>query len=161
MSVTMQEMHTDIGLVNTIVARSSLSFIDGEKGVLEYVGYDIDDLARQSTFEETAFLLWNRRLPSNAELADFFRGITDPMLFIIYIYENIKLLLRPLVFVPMAIDLLHHGHIKILKKSSELGTVIVGLMTDKGLINYKGPPLIKYKYRKDYILKIQFLYMDL
>lgn len=67
----MQEMHTDIGLVNTIVARSSLSFIDGEKGVLEYVGYDIDDLARQSTFEETAFLLWYKRLPSRSELADF------------------------------------------------------------------------------------------
>lgn len=71
MSATMQEMHTDIGLVNTIVARSSLSFIDGEKGVLEYVGYDIDDLARQSTFEETAFLLWYKRLPSRSELADF------------------------------------------------------------------------------------------
>jgi citrate synthase len=67
----MQEMHTDIGLVNTIVARSSLSFIDGEKGILEYVGYDIDDLARQSTFEETTFLLWYKRLPSRSELSDF------------------------------------------------------------------------------------------
>ncbi len=71
MSTTMQEMHTDIGLVNTIVARSSLSFIDGEKGILEYVGYDIDDLARQSTFEETTFLLWYKRLPSRSELSDF------------------------------------------------------------------------------------------
>lgn len=71
MSNAMQEMHTDIGLVNTIVARSSLSFIDGEKGVLEYVGFGIDDLARQSTFEETTYLLWNRRLPSRSELADF------------------------------------------------------------------------------------------
>ena len=70
-------------------------------------------------------------------------------------YENIKLLLRPLVFVPMAIDLLHHGHIKILNKSSELGTVIVGLMTDKGLISYKGPPLIKYKHRKEIINEIK------
>ena len=67
----MQEMHTDIGLVNTIVARSSLSFINGEKGILEYVGYGIDDLARQSTFEETTYLLWNRRLPSRVELAAF------------------------------------------------------------------------------------------
>ncbi len=67
----MQEMQTDIGLVNTIVARSSLSFIDGEKGVLEYVGYDIDSLARMSTFEETAYLLWNRRLPTSSELVEF------------------------------------------------------------------------------------------
>jgi citrate synthase len=67
----MQEMHIDIGLVNTIVARSSLSFIDGEKGILEYVGYDIDALARQSTFEETTYLLWYCRLPSRTELAEF------------------------------------------------------------------------------------------
>ena len=71
MSTAMQEMHTDIGLVNTIVARSSLSFINGEEGILEYVGYDIDDLARQSTFEETTYLLWNCRLPSRSELTDF------------------------------------------------------------------------------------------
>ena len=71
MSAVMQEMQTDIGLVSTVVARSSLSFIDGEKGVLEYVGFDIDDLARNSTFEETTFLLWQQRLPSHSELADF------------------------------------------------------------------------------------------
>ncbi len=64
-------MQTDIGLVSTVVARSSLSFIDGEKGILEYVGYDIDDLARNSTFEETTFLLWHQRLPSHSKLADF------------------------------------------------------------------------------------------
>ena len=37
-----------------------MSFIDGEKGILEYVGIPIDDLASNSTFEETVFLLWNR-----------------------------------------------------------------------------------------------------
>ena len=70
---------------------------------------------------------------------------------------NIKLLLRPLVFVPMAIDLLHHGHIRILKKSSKLGTLVVGLMTDKGLKNYKGNPLIKYSYRKEIINEIKLV----
>ena len=68
---------------------------------------------------------------------------------------NIKLLLRPLVVVPMAIDLLHHGHIRILNKSSALGTVIVALMTDKGLRSYKRLPLIKYKYRKIIINEIK------
>ncbi len=71
MSNVMQEMHVDIGLVNTIVAHSSLSFIDGEQGILEYVGYDIDQLARSSTFEEVTYLLWNRRLPSSSELDEF------------------------------------------------------------------------------------------
>lgn len=69
--------------------------------------------------------------------------------------ENIKLLLRPLVFVPMSIDLLHHGHIRILNKSGKLGTVIVGLMTDKGLKSYKGTPLIKYKHRREIVSEIK------
>jgi len=59
----------DKGLANTIAAETQLSFIDGTAGVLEYVGIDIDALARSSTFEETIFLLWNRRLPSKAELS--------------------------------------------------------------------------------------------
>ena len=59
----------DKGLANTIAAETQASCIDGAKGVLEYVGYDIDSLARNSTFEETVFLLWNRRLPNAAELA--------------------------------------------------------------------------------------------
>ena len=67
----------------------------------------------------------------------------------------IKLLLRPLVFVPMAADLLHHGHIRILNKASKYGTVVVGLMTDKGLITYKGKPLLNYKQRKEIISQIK------
>ena len=58
----------DKGLANTVAAETQCSFIDGAKGVLEYVGYDIDSLARNSTFEESVFLLWNRRLPTKAEL---------------------------------------------------------------------------------------------
>ena len=59
------------GLEGVIAAETRMSFIDGEKGVLEYVGIPIDDLARNSTFEETVFLLWNTRLPQKSELADF------------------------------------------------------------------------------------------
>lgn len=56
------------GLEGVVAAETELSFIDGEKGVLEYVGIDIDSLARHSTFEETVFLLWNKRLPRKNEL---------------------------------------------------------------------------------------------
>src|SRR5262249_15186968 len=59
------------GLEGVVAAETRMSFIDGEKGVLEYVGIPIDDLARNSTFEETVFLLWNTRLPKKPELADF------------------------------------------------------------------------------------------
>ena len=68
---TATDKQFDQGLVNTIAAETQMSFIDGEKGVLEYVGIDIDSLARHSTFEESTFLLWNGRLPNAAELAGF------------------------------------------------------------------------------------------
>ncbi|MCA9292141.1 MAG: citrate synthase [Phycisphaerales bacterium] len=58
----------DKGLANTIASDSRMSFIDGQQGILEYVGVDIDSLARHSTFEETVFLLWNCRLPKKSEL---------------------------------------------------------------------------------------------
>lgn len=56
------------GLEGVVAAETRMSFIDGEKGILEYVGIPIDALARNSTFEETVFLLWNTRLPNKAEL---------------------------------------------------------------------------------------------
>jgi len=59
------------GLEGVVAAESTISFIDGARGVLEYVGIAIDDLARHSNFEETVFLLWNQRLPKRAELDAF------------------------------------------------------------------------------------------
>ena len=64
-------MTMDKGLDHTIIGESTKSFIDGQKGVLEYVGIDIDSLARNSTFEETCYLLLNDRLPTPAELEGF------------------------------------------------------------------------------------------
>ena len=69
MSVNLDEKIFDKGLANTIAAESKMSYIDGVNGILEYVGIDIDSLARNSTFEETTFLLWNGRLPNEQELA--------------------------------------------------------------------------------------------
>jgi len=55
---------------------------------------------------------------------------------------------RPYVFVPMALDFLHHGHINILIKAKKYGNVIVGLMTDAGIKSYKGKkPIISFKNR--------------
>jgi citrate synthase len=59
------------GLEGVVAAETRMSYIDGEKGILEYVGIAIDDLARNSTFEETVFLLWNGRLPRAPELDKF------------------------------------------------------------------------------------------
>ena len=68
MSTTVAEKIFDKGLANTIAAESRMSYIDGVNGVLEYVGIDIDALARNSSFEETAALLWNGELPNAIQL---------------------------------------------------------------------------------------------
>src|SRR5215813_9107869 len=57
------------GLRGVVAAQSAIGDVDGEKGILIYQGYDIHDLAENSTFEETVFLLWNERLPNREELA--------------------------------------------------------------------------------------------
>jgi citrate synthase len=59
---------TGAGLRDVVAAPSRICFIDGEKGILVYDGYNIHDLARYSTFEEVVFLLWNGRLPKRDEL---------------------------------------------------------------------------------------------
>src|SRR5688572_29611217 len=59
------------GLEGIIAAQSSICYIDGEKGILSYRGYDINELAPNSTFEETTFLLWDGRLPTASELKAF------------------------------------------------------------------------------------------
>src|ERR1041384_1623950 len=59
------------GLEGIVAAQSSICFIDGDKGILSYRGYDINELAPNSTFEETTFLLWEGRLPTREELKAF------------------------------------------------------------------------------------------
>lgn len=58
------------GLENVIAAESAICFIDGLEGKLLYRGYNIHDLARYSTFEETAYLLWNGELPNRQQLEE-------------------------------------------------------------------------------------------
>ncbi len=58
------------GLEDVVATSSAICYLDGDKGVLAYCGYDIHDLAQSATFEEVCYLLWHRRLPSRAELGD-------------------------------------------------------------------------------------------
>jgi citrate synthase len=59
------------GLEGIVATTSSICFIDGDAGVLSYRGIDIHKLASESTFEETTYLLWNGKLPTNSELKKF------------------------------------------------------------------------------------------
>ena len=58
------------GMEGAVVADSTVCFIDGQKGVLAYRGYNINDLAAGASFEETAWLLWNDDLPNTAQLEE-------------------------------------------------------------------------------------------
>ena len=59
------------GLEGVLVAESSLSDIDGDAGQLIYRGYDIEDLAREASYEEVLHLLWYGELPTEQQLAEF------------------------------------------------------------------------------------------
>src|SRR5579859_5116207 len=59
---------TQAGLEGIIAAESNICFIDGDRGILSYQGYNIHTLAEHATFEEVIFLLWHGRLPKQAEL---------------------------------------------------------------------------------------------
>jgi citrate synthase len=58
------------GLEDVVSTTSAICYLDGDKGVLAYCGYDIHDLAPNVSFEEVCYLLWHRRLPTRAELGD-------------------------------------------------------------------------------------------
>jgi citrate synthase len=58
------------GLEDVVAAPSGICYIDGDAGILSYRGYDIHQLAENSTFEEVVYLLWYGRLPKNDELAE-------------------------------------------------------------------------------------------
>ena len=58
------------GLEDVVATSSSICFIDGDRGILAYRGYDIHDLASSATFEEVCYLLWQGRLPNRAQLGE-------------------------------------------------------------------------------------------
>ena len=61
----------DYGYGNTASTRSSITFLDGDRGILRYRGYPIEQLAERSTFLETAYLLIYGELPTPEQLADW------------------------------------------------------------------------------------------
>jgi len=60
-----------VGLEDVVIATSTICFIDGEKGILRYRGYDVAELAEKSNYEEVAYLLLYGQLPTPAQHRDF------------------------------------------------------------------------------------------
>ena len=61
----------DYGYTNTGSTKSQITFVDGEKGILRYRGYNIEDLAAYTTFPDTAWLLIYGNLPTREELGTY------------------------------------------------------------------------------------------
>lgn len=79
----------DPGYTNTASCQSSVTFLDGEKGILRYRGYPIEQLAENSTYLETAYLILNGELPNQTQLDEWQYEITEHT----FVHENIKKLI--------------------------------------------------------------------
>lgn len=79
-------MTYDPAFTNTASCKSSITYIDGDKGILEYRGIPIQDLAEHSTYLEVAYLLVNGKLPTLPELKEWVKNIT----YHTFVHENVK-----------------------------------------------------------------------
>jgi citrate synthase len=79
-------MTYDPAFMATASCRSSVTYIDGDKGILEYRGYPIEQLAEKSSYLEVAYLLINGKLPTSSELAEWEHLITIHT----FVHENVK-----------------------------------------------------------------------
>jgi citrate synthase len=91
----------DPGFLSTASCESKITYIDGEKGILQHGGYSIEELARKSEYLEVAYLLLHRELPTYPEYQGFTANIKNNML----VHEQINILFRgfPRKAHPMAI----------------------------------------------------------
>src|SRR5881296_4251930 len=76
----------DPAFLNTASCRSAITYIDGDRGILRYRGYPIEELAERSTFLEVAYLLIHGELPSAAELDSWVYNVTHHTI----VHESIK-----------------------------------------------------------------------
>src|SRR3954447_7033373 len=83
-------MTYDPAFMNTASCKSAITFIDGDKGILRYRGYPIEQLAEKASFLEVAWLLRNGELPTQAQYDDWTHKIT----YHTYVHENIKTFLQ-------------------------------------------------------------------
>ena len=79
-------MTYDPALLNTAITRSSITYIDGDKGILMYRGYPIEQLAEHSSYLEVAYLLLNGELPTQEQ----FKAFTHQVVTHTFIHENMK-----------------------------------------------------------------------
>ncbi|WP_242145562.1 MULTISPECIES: citrate synthase [unclassified Bacillus cereus group] len=154
------------GLEGVVATTSSVSSIIDD--TLTYVGYNIDDLAENATFEEVVYLLWNRRLPNEAELAEFKETLSKysevPNEIFTYLKQVDLKIAHPMSVLRTAISMLalydesaeimdeQSNRLKAVKLQAQVGTIVAAYARIR-----KGLEVIEP--RKDLSLAANFLYM--
>ncbi len=112
----------NVGLRGVKVADTKISDVDGDNGILVYRGYRIEDLARNSTFEETAYLLLNDALPTVEQLKEFSQRLAEARHLPGFVIESMKQLPRqshPMDVLQAAVPLLAMGDPELTRETRE------------------------------------------
>ncbi|HFF3739834.1 citrate synthase [Bacillus cereus] len=154
------------GLEGVVATTSSVSSIIDD--TLTYVGYNIDDLAENATFEEVVYLLWHRKLPNEKELAEFNEIVSEyykvPVEILTYLKQVDLKIAHPMSVLRTAISMLSlydesaeimdekSNYLKAVKLQAQVGTLVAAYARIR-----KGLDIVEP--RKDLSLAANFLYM--
>ncbi|HHT7236183.1 MULTISPECIES: citrate synthase [Bacillus] len=154
------------GLEGVVATTSSVSSIIDD--TLTYVGYNIDDLAENATFEEVVYLLWHRKLPNEKELAEFSETVSEyykvPGEILTYLKQVDLKIAHPMSVLRTAISMLSlydesaeimdgkSNYLKAVKLQAQVGTLIAAYARIRKGLDVVEP-------RKDLSLAANFLYM--
>ncbi|MED0989180.1 citrate synthase [Bacillus nitratireducens] len=154
------------GLEGVVATTSSVSSIIDD--TLTYVGYNIDDLAENATFEEVVYLLWHRKLPNEKELAEFSETVSEyykvPGEILTYLKQVDLKIAHPMSVLRTAISMLSlydesaeimdgkSNYLKAVKLQAQVGTLIAAYARIRKGLDVVEP-------RKDLSLAGNFLYM--
>ncbi len=158
----------DPGFMSTASCTSAITFLDGDKGVLQYRGYPIDQLAEHSSHLEVCFLLLNNRLPTKDELAEFIDVVTNHTMLheaMIRFYSGFRRDAHPMaimVGVVGALAAFYHDHMDIHNQEHRMITAyrLIAKMPTIAAMSYRfanGKPFVYPKNNLSYTEN--FLYM--
>ena len=135
----------DPAFLNTAACQSRITFIDGDKGVLRYRGYPIEQLAEHSTFVETAYLLLNGELPTRAQLDRWSEELTRHTM----LHENMKTFMEAFRYDahPMGILLSTIGALSTFYPDAKLIFDDESRHTQVARLIAKVPSIVAYAYR--------------
>jgi citrate synthase len=122
----------DTGYANTGSCTSTITYINGEKGILRYRGIPVEQLAEQATFKETAYLLINGRLPNREELTRFSVLLNDHSLVhedMRVFYENFPRSSHPMGILSSMVNALRSFYPELLDLEEEINMTVTRLLS--------------------------------